>query len=241
MYMANLLWQFVMKIKQDLTKSFRRAASRVLMVVVMSVGALTPVVSAQVPPAAPTAVVQADTEEKIAPEALQEIQFTEVKDLDAFVKEYPFTADLRKDLQQADDERKVSLKEMDREADFYPGGFRVGKYFADGRSIIFVQMKDVPNLASREGTPLSIYVKDGDQFHFAYGAMASGPIKVVSSKDSLVLQVDRGMLDAIKITYNAKTGQFDEPEYKPPVEQNAPEAAPTPVPTPAPDKPAGPK
>lgn len=248
MYMTNLLWQFVMKIRQDLTKSFRRAASRTMLVVVMAIGALTPMVSVQAPAPAAAAVeqtetVQAPTEEKVAPETQQEVQFTDVQDLDAFVKEYPVAADFRKELQNSDDERKTALKEMDREGDFYPGGFRVGKYFADGRSIVFIQMKDVPNQLSREGMPLSVYVKDGNEFHLAYTAMAEGPITVVSSKDNLVFEVSRGMSDPVKITYNAKTGQFDEPPYVAPVEQNAPDAtpAPTPVPTPAPDKPAGPK
>ncbi len=237
MNIIKFLWQAVMQAKHDLMKSFRKAAVRATLAVMMTVGVLAPSISvmAQTPANPHATISQTIPAPEAGKQTSVELQFTRVENVEALAKQYPFLSKLPAELKEYDKQQGEEVVN--------PSYVRIAKYTdkANGRELVFVHV-NTPVLCSYEGCPLSVFLKDGAKdFREVLGVNAADPMNFVVAKDqmSMVFGGAYGVGDGTTFTYNAKTDMFEDPVDAAPVVQQktpAPEQAPIQKPAPAPKK-----
>lgn len=225
MDIIKFLGRLLMKAKNDLLKTFKKVATRAALTVILTMGAVTPMVESGaqqpvLPPQSsvvtPPAVVEADSV------ARTELQFTRVKDLDALAKQYPVLASLPQEVKDADEQQggdNPAYVEITKQVDK-----------VNGRELLFVHLT-TPVLCSYEGCPLTVYMKDANhEFHKVMQVNASDPIQLVSSKDSttLLLPGAYGTGPALEFRYNAGADEFQPVSVPKPAVETAPKPADTP-------------
>jgi hypothetical protein len=226
MDMIKFLWRVAMQAK-DLMKSFRKAAARATIAAVITIGAITPMIHAyaqtQTTPPAAAVTRTAPAAETEAGRVANEISFTRVKDVEALARQYPVLAKLPAELKEYDEQQGGDN----------PAFVETAKYTdkATGREMLFVHVT-TPVLCSYEGCPLSVFLREGNDFRNVLQVNAADPISVVTDKGttSVVLPGAYGVNQSLEFRYDAKTGQFE------PTNQRQPEAeqAPAPLQMPAP-------
>ncbi|MDI1227047.1 MAG: hypothetical protein PSY14_08900 [bacterium] len=222
-----------MQAKNDLIKSFRKAAVRATLAVMMTVGVLAPSVTvmAQTQVAPPASVVKltAPTAETEAGRVATEISFTRVKDVEALAKQYPALSKLPAELKEYDEQQGGDN----------PAFVEIAKYTdkANGREMLFVHVT-TPVLCSYEGCPLSVFLRDGKDFRNVLQVNASDPISVVTNgtSTSVMLPGAYGVNPSLEFRYDIRTGQFEPTRVADAQQQPVPKQVPAPLPAPSPKK-----
>ena len=218
---------------KDLMQSFRKAAARATIAMIVTVGAITPMVQAyaqtQVAPPAAVVILTAPTAETEAGRVATEISFTRVKDVEALAKQYPALSKLPAELKEYDEQQGGDN----------PAFVEIAKYTdkANGREMLFVHVT-TPVLCSYEGCPLSVFLRDGKDFRNVLQVNASDPISVVTNgtSTSVMLPGAYGVNPSLEFRYDIKTGQFEPTRVADAQQQPAPKQVPAPLPAPSPKK-----
>lgn len=258
MNMLNFIGRLLMKLKSQLSQSFRRVATRALLVV-LTAGAVLPTFTTsfaqhQQEPVAVTQMAQVEAAKAPAPYK-SEIIFEKLEDFAAVAKEFPFVLKVQDALKAADAARMDALKEINAENSFYPGGYMIGKYSdsANGREFVFLHMYNTPNVCSYEGCPFSVFMKDTatGEFRHVLETMTTGDVHFSATKDNIAITVARGPNPAETLKYDAAQDYFVSPDEGKPTGQppapapapevKAPEKAPEKTPAPVVKTPTGPK
>ncbi|HYD19233.1 MAG TPA: hypothetical protein VEF76_12225 [Patescibacteria group bacterium] len=216
-----------MQAKNDLLKTFKKAATRAALAVVLTVGIVTPLVDSVadqpvLPPQASTQTAPPIVE--AAPDTVRtELSFTRVNDLEALAKQYPVLASLPQEVKDADEQQggdNPAFVEISKQVDK-----------ASGRELLFVHLT-TPVLCSYEGCPLAVYMKDANnEFRKVLQINASDPIELVTAKGgtSLILPGAYGAGPGLEFRFDNTAGEFQLVTAK--QEAPAQQAAPKPTDT----------
>jgi len=204
-----------------LKKDFMKAISKATLALMLTVGAAVPIISmshaasanATVDTTAITQQVTTSTAainssfikpaEAAAP-AATELQFTQVKDVAAVMRQYPFLGDLQAQAKTADEQQGGTN----------PTTFDLATYkdAANGRELVFLHMNS-PVVCADEGCPLSVYLRDGNSYKNVLEVNAQDPITISSTKDGLNLHFAGayGNGPGIDFVYNRAESKFLNP------------------------------
>ncbi|MDE1151159.1 MAG: hypothetical protein PW788_01365 [Micavibrio sp.] len=203
-----------------LKKDFMKAISKASLALMLTVGAALPIISMSGAASAnatvdTTAITQqAATSPAInssfikpaeaAKPAATELQFTQVKDVAAVMRQYPFLGDLQAQAKAADEQQGGTN----------PATFDLATYkdAANGREMVFLHMNS-PVVCADEGCPLSVYLRDGNTYRSVLEVNAQDPITITSTKDSLNLHFVGafGNGPGIDFVYNRAESKFLNP------------------------------
>lgn len=206
-----------MQMKNYLSSSFGRVASRAILAVVLTMGAIGPSVTAfagtQVPDQAPTAVTAtlAAADASQATAGAVDLKFTKVEDMAALAKQFPVAAEALEEMRVAEGDRLDAFKEMKEESKFVAGQMQMATFkdTANNREFLFLHLFS-PNLCSYEGCPLIVFMKDAKDFRQVSYSNTNAPVEFFSTADKLVLKAPGAQQGEYQLTYNATKDVFEQ-------------------------------